>query len=256
MRARAAVAVWLFTAVGGVAVAQPGPLDRTEQDRRTARVVYETSLLGSELFNKGNHEGCFRLYQGTLLAVQPMLDHRAKLAFYVKEQLDKSARLNPADGAFELRKALDAVQQETAAALIPAKGTTPDPAPGAKSAALWDRLGGEKVVRPMVKDFITAVAANPKVNFTRDGKYKLDEKGVTRLEQTLVELMSEAGGGPLKYSGKDIAAVHAGMKITRGEFDAMQVDLLKVLTKYNLSQRDMIDTMELLGKTRDLVIEK
>ena len=262
MRARTAVAVWLFAVSAGLAVAQPGPLDRAEQDRRTARVVHDSALLGSELFNKGNHEGCFRLYQGTLLAVQPMLDHRPKLALFVKEQLERSAAMPAAVGAFELRKALDAVQQETAQALIPAKEpapkepTMPVPVPTTKAGALWERLGGEKVVRQAVKEFVAAVTVNPKVNFTRNGKFKLDDAAKARLEQGLVELVSESAGGPLKYTGKDVAAVHAGMKITRDEFSAMQVDLLRVLTKYNLQQREMIDAMELLGKTRDVIVDK
>jgi hemoglobin len=260
MRARAAVAGWLFVVSAGLAAAQPGPLDRAEQDRRTARVVYDSALLGSELFNKGNHEGCFRLYQGTLLAVQPMLDHRPKLAAFVKDQLERSATMQAAAGAFELRKALDAVQQETAQALAPAKEPLPKdpttPVPTTKAGALWDRLGGEKVIRQAVKEFVAAVTVNPKVNFTRNGKFKLDDAAKARLEQGLVELVSESAGGPLKYTGKDVAAVHAGMKITRDEFSAMQVDLLRVLSKHNLQQREMIDAMELLGKTRDVIVDK
>ncbi|HYH68537.1 MAG TPA: group 1 truncated hemoglobin [Urbifossiella sp.] len=263
MRTRAAVAVWLFVVAAGVALAQPGPLDRTEQDRRTARVVHEASTLGSDLYNRGGKAECYRLFQGTLLAVQPMIDHRPKLALFVKEQLDKAEKL-PADAAsFELRKALDAVQAETGAAFGPEKGTTPlpmakdkEPATTDKMASLWDRLGGEKAVRPMVKDLIAEAAADPRINFTRGGKYKLDDKAKQRLEQTLVELVSEAGGGPLKYSGKNLVEVHTGMKITRDEFNYFTLALNRVLTKHDLKHRDRYELTELLGKARDLVVDK
>ena len=68
------------------------PLERFELDKRAARVAYETAKLGSELWAAGNFEGCFRLYQGSLLALQPMLDHRPKLAAMVRESNSISPR--------------------------------------------------------------------------------------------------------------------------------------------------------------------
>lgn len=267
MRTRLAVAGWLFVIAAGAALAQqPAPLDRTEQDRRTARVVHEASTLGSELYNRGSKAECYRLFQGTLLAVQPMLDHRPKLATFVREQLDKAEKL-PADSAsFELRKALDAVQAETGAAFGPEKGTTKEPlakapmpkdpvTPG-KTASLWDRLGGEKAVRPLVKDLIAEAAADPRVNFTRGGKYKLDDKAKQRLEQTLVELVSEAGGGPLKYTGKNIAEAHAGMKITRDEYNHFTYALARVITKHDVKLKERFELMDLMGNARELILDK
>ncbi len=268
MRTRAAVAGWLFVVAAGAALAQPGPLDRAEQDRRTARVVHEACTLGSDLYNRGSKAECYRLFQGTLLAVEPMLDHRPKLATFVREQLDKADKL-PADSAsFELRKALDAVQAETGTAFGPDKGkATPPPTPipmakdkestpNDKTASLWDRLGGEKSVRPLVKDLIAEAAADPRVNFTRNGKYKLDDKAKQRLEQTLVELVSEAGGGPLKYSGKNIAEAHAGMKITRDEYNHFTFALARTITKHDLKYRERFELMDLMGKARDIIVEK
>lgn len=267
MRTRLAVSGWLFVIAAGAALAQqPAPLDRTEQDRRTARVVHEASTLGTELYNRGGKVECYRLFQGTLLAVQPMLDHRPKLATVVREHLDKAEKL-PADlASIELRKALDAVQTETGAAFGPEKGTTKEPMPKDpvvkdpvtpdKSASLWDRLGGEKAVRPLVKDLLAEAAADPKVNFTRGGKYKLDDKAKQRLEQTLVELVSEAGGGPLKYSGKTMAEAHAGMKITRDEYNHFTYALARTITKHDLKLRERFELMDLMGKARDIIVDK
>lgn len=254
MRARAVIAVWLLGVVG-VVTADDRPLDRAEQDRRTARVVYETALLGSELYNKGNFEGCFRLYQGTLLAVQPMLDHRPKLAALVKDRLEKAAPMRATVGAFVLREALTAIQTETADALVPAKKGE-EPTPAKKGPPLWDRLGGEKTVRLVVKDCMTAVAADPKVNITRGGKYKLDDTGLTKLEQSLVEMVSQATGGPLRYTGKDMASAHAGMKITDAEFNAMAIHLLSAMQKHRIPQNETLELIEIVGATRKDVVGK
>ncbi len=200
------------------------PLDRFELDKRAARVAYDTAKLGSELWAAGNFEGCFRLYQGSLLALQPMLDHRPKLAAMVKEQLDFAKDAKADKGAFALREALDAIQKETTAgSIVVPKKTT-----------LWDRLGGEKAMKAVVHDFLEAAMKDPKVNFTRDGKFKLDAKAIALVESHIVELISEVGRGPLDYSGSDIKKAHAAMKIAGAEYDAMIGHLTAALKKHKV----------------------
>ena len=242
MRARIGLAVlFLFGAVGLVR-ADEKPVDRADLDKRIVMTVYESAVIGTDVFNKGGHAECFRLYQGTLLAVVPMLDHRPKLQAYVKGQLEKAAKMRPAEGAFELRAAIDAIQSEITG----------------KSAKkpLWDRLGGEKAVRAVVKDFIVAAASDPKVNFDRNGKFKFDDKAIKHLEQMLVELISATTGGPLKYTGKGMKEVHAGMGITDAEFDALAGVLIGVLKKYNVPQADIDELVKIVESTRKAIVEK
>src|SRR5262245_18424637 len=104
MRARVLAAAVLFAAVGSLVQADDRPLERLDLDKRVVKIVYEASLLGTDVFNKGKHEECFRLYQGTLSAVQPLLDHRPKLAASVKAKLEKANGMKAADGAFVLRE--------------------------------------------------------------------------------------------------------------------------------------------------------
>ncbi|HJZ55041.1 MAG TPA: hypothetical protein VKE74_08780, partial [Gemmataceae bacterium] len=134
MRMRLALAVVVLAGSGWLASAQadePKLLNRTEMDRRAGKVALDTVSMGVDLFNRGNHEGCYRLYQGALLAILPNLDHRPKLAGLVKEKLDRAKAMRPAEGAFVLREAIDAVLAES----------------GGLGRPLWERLGGEKAVR-------------------------------------------------------------------------------------------------------------
>lgn len=243
MRARAAAVGFVF-ALATVAAADDGPVTRVELDKRIARVAHDGALLGSQLYNKGNHEGCLRLYQGTLLALHPLLDHHPKLAEFVKNRLAAAAALDAVKGSYALREGLDAVLAETVPALA-----------GPKK-ALWDRLGGEKAVRAVVKDFLAAAAADPKVNLTRDGKFKLDDAGKAKLEQQLVEVVSVGTGGALKYSGKDIAADFAGRYFTNDEFITMGRHLMLSLVKQNIPERERVELIELIGSKRDLIVGK
>lgn len=236
---------------------RPAPLERSDLDRRTAIAVFECTSLGSAIYNKGNHDGCYRLYQGTLIAIQPLLDHRPKLAERIKLSLDRAKNMRtPVEAAFALREALDAAQHELT-------GGKPLPLPKhlvkpeVKKEPLWDRMGGEKAVRAVVKDFLVTSATNPRVNFTRGGKYPIDAKGLERLEQAVVEMVSSATGGPLKYTGRDMKDAHKGMGITDDEFSAMTADLAASLRKFMVPPAECSELLAIVeGTKKDIVIGK
>jgi len=242
MRIRAAAALVLVCGLGTAGAQDKGDkgLTRADIDKRAALAAYDAAVVGTDLFNNAkDFESCYRLYQGTLMGLLPMLDHNPKLTASIKDKLDKAKRMRPIDGAFVLRDALEEVQDLNRA-----------------KKPLWDRLGGELRVRAVVNDFLVAIANDPKVNVTRDGKYPLDAKGVARLSQLLVEQISSATGGPLKYTGRDMKKTHAGMKITTAEFKALAGHLVATLNKYNVPQREITELVELIGSTANDIVEE
>jgi hemoglobin len=247
MRARIVLAMLVLAGASGLTRAQDKPLERADLDKRIVLTVYESARLGTDLFNKGGHAECFRLYQGTVMAVVPLLDHRPKLQASAKARLDKAAKMEPAKGAFELRAALDEIQNEIA----PPKGGEKGP-----KLTLWDRLGGEKGVRVVVHDVVLAAAEDKAVNFLRDGKVKLDQKGIAHLEQMLVEQISEATGGPLNYTGRSMKDVHRGMMITDKEFDALGAILVATLKKHKVAQAEIDELVKIVESTRADIVEK
>jgi hemoglobin len=175
-----------------------------------------------------------------------MLDHRPKLQDGVKMHLDAAAKMEPAKGAFELRTALDDIQNDIA----PPKGKTP------MVTTLWDRLGGEKGVKAIVHDIVLVAAEDKKVDFLRGGKVKLDAKGIEHLEKMLVEFISSATGGPLKYEGKSMKEAHKGMMIADVEFDALVADMVSVLMKHKVAPADIAELGKIVESTRKEIVEK
>lgn len=226
---------------------QTPPLERLELDRRIVTVVYETALLGTEIYNKGNHEGCYRLYQGCLMALEGLLDHRPKLQQTVREKLTLAGRLRADEAAHVLREALDEIQNTIA----------PSPkGPEIKLPALWFRLGGEAAVKAIVDEFMDACAKEPKVNLSRGGKYKLDAPEMARQKRLMLELFSLLTGGPLEYSGKrNLKEAHAGMQITDAEFDAMVAVLRQTLEKVRVDKREAEELLKLFEATRPVIVE-
>jgi hemoglobin len=168
-----------------------------------------------------------------------MLDHRPKLAATISEKLAAARTLRAPQAATMLREALDEIMGQS-------KSTV----------TLWDRLGGEKAVRVLVKEAGTAAASDPKVNFSRGGQFKLDEKAIERMEQLLFEFVSQNAGGPFKYSGRDLATVHKGMKITDAEFDVLMEHLRATLKKHKVGEREADELAAMVEKTRKQIVEE
>jgi hemoglobin len=227
----------------------PPGLERMELDRRIVKTVYDAASLGTEIFNKGNFEGCYRLYQGTLMAVQPLLDHRPKLAQSVKDKLDQAKAMNAVDGAFKLRAALDDIQNDIA----PTTSTRIDSKTDVKPKTLWDRLGGVVGVPKIAHTILLNAIEDPKLRpkLIRADK-KLDAKS---FEQSLIEYISSVTGGFLPYKGKDMKAAHAGMKITDDEFNALALIVEGALKTNNVDPADIKEFMAILETTRKDIVE-
>jgi hemoglobin len=217
-----------------------------ELDQRLIKSLGDTIDLGAATFNNGDQEGCYRIYQGALKAVLPLLEHHAALQKAVDQKVSRAVTLRTAgERAFLLREAIDEVRSTLARG---AGGT-------AVARSLWDRLGGEPAVRAVVHDFVVAAAGDPKVNFDRDGKFKLGDKEVKQLERLLVELVSAVGGGPLKYSGRSMKEAHKGMMITDDEFNALAGHLIATLKKYKVPEKEMDELVGAVAGTRKDIVE-
>lgn len=231
---------------GLVARADDKMISPADLDKKAYKAAYDAADMGTKTFNAGDQGGCLKLYEGTLMTLAAVLDHRPDLVKVIKDQMasaDKMASVK--DKAFALRKALDAVMEGTSGKAMTAPGKKP----------LWDRLGGEPAVKAVIHDFVVAAAPDKAVNFFRDGKFKLDAKGVEQLEQYLVELVSATTGGPLKYTGRDMKSAHAGMKITDAEFDALAGHLIATLKKYKVPQAELDELVGIVASTRKDIVE-
>jgi hemoglobin len=145
--------------------------------------------------------------------------------------------------------------ETSGAAAAPPKPKTESTATPAGHATLWDRLGGETGVRKVVSDFVTLAAADPKVNFDRGARYKLEAASVDHLKKELVNFISQATSGPIPYAGKSMKEVHKGMKITDKEFDALAADLRKVLEQNGVKPEDVKAVLDAVEGTRKDIVE-
>jgi hemoglobin len=192
----------------------PAQVDTREIDAAIHKTLRTVINQGADLFNSGDWAGCYRLYEGALMAYRPILGHHPDLQQTIDTALVEAAR-SPVvnDRAFVLRKAIDKVRAD-----LHKSSTVVTPPPPPKT--LWERLGNEAGVRKIVDDFIDASIKDPKVNFFRDPKYVPQREQMLTLKTKVVELISSLTGGPLQYRGLSMKDAHRGMGITNAEFDA------------------------------------
>ena len=125
--------------------------------------------------------------------------------------------------------------------------------------SLWNRLGGEESVRKVVKALVRRGAANDNVNFTRDGhpnEWQPTEKTIKRLEQRLVEFISENTGGPLRYKGRSMEDAHRDMRIRGAEFDALAQELAKILDEFGVPEKEKNELLQIVGSTKPAIIDR
>jgi truncated hemoglobin YjbI len=239
-----AVCVLALTARGLRADDAPGAAsDRKALDKQIYETLRDVINRGAVLYNPPNSDwnGCHRLYEGALLAIRPLLSHRAELQKAIDAGL--ATAQNNAEvrqRAFDLRAVIDRIRDDV----------NPNPKP----ATLWNRLGGEANVKKVISDFVDKTAKNPKVDFFRGGKVK--DVDVPMLKKLLVEFVSSATGGPLKYTGRSMKDVHKGMGITDAQFDASVADLKEALEKNGAKPADVKAVLDAVEGTRKDIVEK
>ena len=76
------------------------------------------------------------------------------------------------------------------------------------------------------------------------------------IRKLLVEQVSEATGGPVKYTGRDMKRAHAGMGITSAEFDALAADLKASLDKFNVPAKEQGELLGAVAGTKKDIVER
>ncbi len=100
----------------------------------------------------------------------------------------------------------------------------------------------------MIDEFIVIVGADTRIN-----KF-FASTDLKRLNLLLVQQVSEATGGPVKYTGRDMKTTHAGLKIAKADFDALVEDLGKALTKLGVPAKEQGELVAILGPTQKDIV--
>jgi hemoglobin len=119
----------------------------------------------------------------------------------------------------------------------------------AQNKSLYERLGGKDAIKKVVDEFVTIVAADPRIN------KKFARSNLDRVKFQVVEQICAATGGPCKYTGRDMRAAHKNMGVTEGEFNAFIENLGKALDKFNVGANEKKELLGILAPMKPQIVE-
>jgi hemoglobin len=114
---------------------------------------------------------------------------------------------------------------------------------------LYERLGGAATITAVIDDFVARCTGDNRIN----GKFARTD--VARLKAMLVEQVSSATGGKVKYTGRGMRETHDGMQVTAGEFDALVEDLVATLNSFGVPEKAQGELLGILGPLRGDIVE-
>ena len=114
---------------------------------------------------------------------------------------------------------------------------------------LYERLGGLDAIKAVVEDFRDRVAGDDRINL------KFARTDLARLTKMLIDQVCEATGGSCRYNGRSMKEAHAGMKVTKGEFNALVEDLVATLKQFKVPSAEQDELLAILGPLKSEIVE-
>jgi hypothetical protein len=85
-----------------------------EQDQRVQLLLRNVTNHGADLFNRGDANGCYRLYEGTLMTFRELADDHPDWQETIDRAFEQAAlKGTVSQRAFALRKAIDQIRSDS-----------------------------------------------------------------------------------------------------------------------------------------------
>ena len=119
----------------------------------------------------------------------------------------------------------------------------------AEPVSLYERLGRFDGITRIVHDVMEAHLANPVIATRFRASRDLDHA-----KKMAVEFFCAGCGGPECYTGRDLAAAHAGMNISEQEYVAAMDDILAALQENEIDAATRAEVSAVLYSLKSQVI--
>lgn len=145
----------------------------------------------------------------------------------------------------EIRKWFDAESMK-------AKPVMPTREKFMKPDSLYARLGGVTAISAVVDAFVNQLATDPTIVRNPHVAKSLMEGKVSAagLKYLVTEQLSEAAGGPYKYSGRSMVESHKGLMISEKEWEAGAGILKRVLDMFKVPAKEQGEIFAAISATR------
>lgn len=122
---------------------------------------------------------------------------------------------------------------------------------GDRKASLYHRLGGKAALDAAVEKFYVKVLADERI------KHFFEDINMNKQRRRQKEFLAAAFGGPIPWTGKDLARAHANIPgLNETHFNAVAENLQKTLEELNIKKELIAEVMAIAAGARDQVLNR
>ena len=114
---------------------------------------------------------------------------------------------------------------------------------------LYERMGGESVIRSLANDIADNHLANPLIKT----RFEIVED-MDKIKQIVFEFICAGSGGPQTYTGKGMLGAHKGMNISEEEFIAVVDDIFLAMDQNNIGEAEQKDMLAIVYSLKGEII--
>jgi hemoglobin len=118
---------------------------------------------------------------------------------------------------------------------------------------LYARLGGYDAIAAVCDDLLPRLMSDSQL-----GRFWMNRAAdsIRREKQLLIDFLCASAGGPLYYTGRDMATSHKGMGISGGDWDRFLGHLNATLDKFKVPDAERRDVLAFIESTRAEIVER
>jgi len=120
------------------------------------------------------------------------------------------------------------------------------------SETLYQRLGGYDAITAVAGSLIGRLMADEQL-----GRFwaHRGEDGLAREKQLLIDFLSASAGGPLLYTGRDMATSHKGMRISESDWSIFMGHVKDTLAEFEVPEKETADVLGFVESTKSEIVE-
>jgi hemoglobin len=120
-----------------------------------------------------------------------------------------------------------------------------------KSPTPYARLGGYDSIAAVSDDLLIRLKADPQL-----GRFwaHRGEDGVRRETQLLIDFLCASAGGPLYYTGRDMASSHKGMGISESDWQIFIGHVNATLDKFSVPAQEKKEVLAFIDGTKTDIV--
>jgi hemoglobin len=118
--------------------------------------------------------------------------------------------------------------------------------------SLYERLGGYDAIAAVAENLLSRLQADELLG--RFWQHR-GADGVRREKQLLIDFLCANAGGPLFYTGRDMATAHRGMKLSQRDWSAFSAHLRATLDAFRVPPVERDAVIGFVESTKPDIVE-